>query len=221
LSQEISIQFTRFSAFYSPLIAAMAQRRVGPAGRSAYAGPAQSCYAGRVMDGEVRQMETERTAGAARRLLAALRAQLTLSRFHAVIGIVAGFVSIGVAVYSYLHSSGPAAPPAPPPPALGEILATVQDARTGGPIPDATMEVLTLNDSVVTTLAPERAGTARARLKEGTYRLRVIHSRYVAETRQVEIVAGHTAEVRVRLAQPAHKPSRIDQAVGRVRNLFR
>jgi hypothetical protein len=218
LGQEISIQFTRFSAFYSPLIAAMAQRRAGPAGRSAYAGPAQSCYACRVMVGEARQMESERTSGAVRRLLGALRAQLTLSRFHAAIGIIAGFVSMGVAVYSYLHSSGPAAPPAP---ALGEIVAMVQDARTGGPIPDATMEILTLNDSVVTTLAPERGGTARAKLKEGTYRLRVVHSRYVAETRQVEIVAGHTAEVRVRLAQPAHKPGRIDQAVGRVRNLFR
>jgi hypothetical protein len=170
------------------------------------------------MEGEARQMEAERTSGAVRRLLAALRAQLTLSRFHAAIGIVAGFVSIGVAVYSYLHSSGPAAPAAPAP---GEIVAMVQDARTGGPIPDATVEILTLNDSVVTTLAPNGAGTARAKVKEGTYRLRVIHSRYVAETRQVEIVAGRTAEVRVRLAPPAHKPSRVDQAVGRVRNFFR
>lgn len=170
------------------------------------------------MDGELRPMESERSLGAVQRLVAALRAQLTLSRFHAVVGIIAGFVSIGVGLYSYLHFSKPAAPPAP---VVGEIVAIVQDARTGSPIPDATLEILTLNDSVVTTLTPGSGGTARGRLKEGTYRLRVIHPRFAAETRQVQIVAGQTAEVRLRLVQPAPRAGRIDEAVGTVKKFFR
>lgn len=170
------------------------------------------------MDGELRPMGSERSLGVVRRLVAALRAQLTLSRFHAVIGIVAGFVSIGAGLYSYLHFSNPAAPPAP---VVGEIVAIVQDARTGNPVPDATVEILTLDDSVVTTLTPGNGGTARGTLKDGTYRLRVIHPRFVAETRQVQIVAGQTAEVRLRLVQPAARPGRIDEAVGAVKKIFR
>jgi hypothetical protein len=167
------------------------------------------------MEGELRPVETERSAGAVRRLIAALRAQLTLSRFHAVVGIIAGFVSIGVGLYSYLHFAKPAAP------VIGEIVAIVQDARTGSPVPDATVEILTLKDSVVTTMMPGSGGVARGTLKEGTYRLRVVHPRYVAETRQVQIVAGQTAEVRLKLVQPAPRAGRIDEAVGAVKRIFK
>ena len=169
------------------------------------------------MEGELRPVESGRSSGAVRRLIEALRAQLTLSRFHAVVGIIAGFVSIGVGLYSYLHFSKPEAPV----PVVGEIVAIVQDARTGSAVADATVEILTLKDSVVTTLTPGTGGMARGKLKEGTYRLRVVHPRYVAETRQVQIVAGQTAEVRLRLVQPAPKPGRIDEAVGAVKKIFR
>jgi hypothetical protein len=170
------------------------------------------------MDGELRPMVPGRSLGALGRLLAALRAHLTLSRFHALVGIVAGFVSIAAGLYTYLQFSGPAVAPAP---VVGEIVAIVQDARTGNPVPDATVEILTLDDSVVTTLTPGTGGMTRGTLKDGTYRLRVIHPRFVAETRQVQIVAGQTAEVRLRLVQPAPRPSRIDQAVGAVKKIFR
>jgi hypothetical protein len=167
------------------------------------------------MDGELRPVESERSAGAVRRLIGALRAQLTLSRFHAIVGIIAGLVSISVGLYSYLHFSKPAAT------VVGEIVAIVQDAKTGGPVPDATVEILTLKDAVVTTLAPGSGGVARGKVKEGTYRLRVAHPRYAAETRQVQIVAGQTAEVRLKLVQPTPRAGRVDEAVGAVKKIFR
>ncbi len=175
----------------------------------------QSCYSSRVMDGERRPADSEVSSGAVRRLVEALRAHLTLSRFHAIVGIIAGFVSIGVGLYSYLHFSKPAAP------VVGEIVAVVQDARTGKSVTDATVEILTLKDAVVTTLTPGAAGQARGRLKEGNYRLRVIHPSYVAEARQVQVVAGQTSEVRMRLVQPAPKAGPIDEAVGAVRKIFK
>jgi hypothetical protein len=83
------------------------------------------------------------------------------------------------------------------------------------------VEILTLKDSVVTTMMPGSGGVARGTLKEGTYRLRVVHPRYVAETRQVQIVAGQTAEVRLKLVQPAPRAGRIDEAVGAVKRIFK
>lgn len=174
-----------------------------------------SCYSSRVMEEEREPTDTEVSAGAVRRLVQALRGHLTLSRFHAIVGIIAGFVSISVGLYSYLHFSKPAAP------VVGEVVAVVQDARTGRPVTDATVEILTLKDAVVTTLTPGTEGQARGKLKEGIYRLRVIHPRYVAEARQVQIVAGQTSEVRLRLVQPAPKAGAIDEAVGAVKRIFK
>jgi len=167
------------------------------------------------MDGERRPIDSEVSSGAVRRLVQALRAHLTLSRFHAIVGIIAGFISISVGLYSYLHFSKPG------PLVVGEIVAIVQDARTGKPVPDATVEILTLKNAVVTTLTLGAEGQARGSLKEGTYRLRVIHSRFVAEVRQVQIVAGQTSEVRLKLFQPAPKAGPIDDAVGAVKRLFK
>jgi len=167
------------------------------------------------MDGERRPADSEVSSGAVRRLIEALRAHLTLSRFHAIVGIIAGFVSISVGLYSYLHFSKPGAP------VVGEIVAVVQDARTGKPVTDATVEILTLKDAVVTTLTPGAEGQARGRLKEGTYRLRVVHPRYVAEARQVQVVAGQTSEVRVKLVQPPPKAGALDEAVGAVKKIFK
>jgi hypothetical protein len=74
---------------------------------------------------------------------------------------------------------------------------------------------------VVTTLTPGTEGQARGRLAEGTYRLRVIHPRYVAEARQVQVIAGQTSEVRLRLVQPAPKAGALDEAVGAVKRIFK
>jgi hypothetical protein len=103
----------------------------------------------------------------------------------------------------------------------GEVVAIVQDARTGKPVPDAAVEILTLKDAVVTTLTPGADGQARGRLKEGMYRLRVTHPRFVAEARQVQVVAGQTSEVRLKLLQPAPKAGPVDEAVGAIKKIFK
>jgi hypothetical protein len=166
-----------------------------------------------VVDGE-REREEEVSAGAIRRLIRSVHAHLTLSRFQAIVGITAGFISITVGLYSYFHQR-------PSLPVTGEVVAILQDARTGRPVADASVEVLTLKNAVVTTLTPGAEGQARGKLKEGTYRLRVTHPRFTAEVRQVEIVAGQISEVRLKLAQSNPRASPVDDAVGAVKKIFK
>jgi len=168
-----------------------------------------------MMDAERRPTGAGVSDGAVRRLVQTLRDHLTLSRFHSIVGIIAGCISIGFGLYSYLHYSKPG------PPVIGDVVAIVQDARTGRPVTDATVEILTLKNAVVTTLTPGAEGQARGKVKEGTYRLRVVHPRYLTEARQVEVVAGHTSEVRLRLVQPPPKTGPIDDAVGAFKKIFK
>ena len=168
------------------------------------------------MEGERGPAASEVPSGVVGRLVHLVRDRLTLPRFHAIVGIIAGFVSIGVGTYSYLHLSKPA------PIVTGNVVAIVQDARTGKPIPDATVELLTLKDAVVTTLTPGAEGQARGKVKEGTYRLRAVHPRFVAEVRQVQVIAGQTSEVRLRLVPPAApKAGPVDETLGAVKKIFK
>lgn len=169
------------------------------------------------MDGERRVGATEVPSGAMGRLIEFVRTRVTLPRAHSVIGIIAGCLSITLGIYSYLHLGKPAVL------VTGDVVAIVQDGRTGRPMSDATVEVLTLKDAVVTTLVPGANGQARGKLKEGTYRLRVTHPRFVAETRQVQVVAGQISEVHVRLVPPAPPPKQgpVDEAVGAVKKLLK
>jgi hypothetical protein len=169
------------------------------------------------MDGERGVGATEVPSGAMGRLVEFVRTRVTLPRAHSIIGIVAGCLSITLGLYSYLHLGKPAVP------VTGDVVAIVQDGRTGRSVPDATVEVLTLRDALVTTLAPGTNGQARGKLKEGTYRLRVTHPRFVAETRQVQVVAGQISEVHVRLVPPPPPPKQgpVDEAVGTVKKLFK
>jgi len=122
-----------------------------------------------------------------------LRGHLSLSRVQATLGIIAALLSIGGFLYGYLRP-GKAAPVD-----QGEIVAIVQEAKSGRPVGDATVELLTPKDALVTTV-PSTGGEGRRQIKEGTYRLRVTHPRYATEVRQIQVVAGQTAEIRVRLA---------------------
>src|SRR5215470_14711633 len=98
------------------------------------------------MDGDRKPSATEVPSGAMGRLVEFVRTHVTLPRTHSIIGIIAGCLSITLGLYSYLHLGKPAVP------VTGEAVAIVQEARTGRPVPDATVEVLTLKDAVVTTL---------------------------------------------------------------------
>src|SRR5438034_1382667 len=94
------------------------------------------------MEGEHGPTVSEVPSGPAGRLIQFLRSYLTLPRTHSIIGIIAGCLSISLGLYSYLHLAKPAAP------VVGDLVAVVQDARTGKPVNDATVEILTLKEAV-------------------------------------------------------------------------
>lgn len=124
-------------------------------------------------------------------LLLRLRGGLSLSRVQAIFGLIAALLSISGALYGYLRPGRA--------PHAGDLVAVVQDARSGKAVPDALVEVLTPRDALVTTLGATD-GEARSQMKEGPYRLRVTHPRFAPEVRQIQVIAGQTTEVRVRLA---------------------
>lgn len=116
-----------------------------------------------------------------------------LSRVQAVVGVLAGCLTIVGTLVSY---TGLTKPPAP---VHGEIVALVQLANNHKPLPGATVEILTAQDAIVTTLNPEADGRITRKLKEGRYRLRVTHPNLVPESRFVEVYAGQQSQVRLAL----------------------
>ncbi|HEY7521292.1 MAG TPA: carboxypeptidase-like regulatory domain-containing protein [Methylomirabilota bacterium] len=145
-----------------------------------------------------------------------------LSRVQAVVGVLAGCLTIVGTLVSY---TGLTKPPAP---VHGEIIATVQLAANHRPLPGATVEILTAQDAIVTTLTPEADGRIARKLKEGRYRLRVTHPNLLPETRQVEVHAGQQSQVRVALVpRPAPRPIRsvanvsVVEQPGAVRTFFK
>jgi hypothetical protein len=85
---------------------------------------------------------------------------------------------------------------------------------------------LTPKDALVTTV-PSTGGEGRRQIKEGTYRLRVTHPRYATEVRQIQVVAGQTAEIRFRLApRPSGSPlapaeRAVNEGVEGLKKIFR
>ncbi len=152
-------------------------------------------------------------------LLERLRALVTLTRFQAIVGITAGFLSIGATVWGILFATRA--------PYSGEILLIVQEARSDKPLAAATVELLTPKDALITTLVT-KDGQARQKLTEGAYRLRVSHPGFTTEVRQIQVVPGQNQEIRVHLAaRPADKASSgdraspLDKATQDIRKLFR
>jgi hypothetical protein len=119
-----------------------------------------------------------------------LKGHLSLSRAQTIFGLIAALLSIGGTVYGYLKVTAP--------PDIGEVVAVVRD-RNDKPVPDATVEVLTPKDALVTSFSATEPPTGRHTLKEGTYRLRVTHPKFATETRTIEVLGGQTSEVRFRL----------------------
>lgn len=143
----------------------------------------------------------------------------SLSRFQSFVGLTAGILSIVGAVVSVTQFFKPG-------PGMGEIVAVVQEARSEKAVPDATIEILTPQNALITTLTPNASGRARQTLQEGSYRLRVSHPRFGAEVRPIQVVSGQTAEVPVRLHAGASSPLEhaeraVNAGVGAVRRLFR
>jgi Carboxypeptidase regulatory-like domain len=144
----------------------------------------------------------------------------SISGLQAAVGLTAGLISIVGAAYSAVQIFKS-------PPEHGEMVAIVREARTERPIADATIEVFTPQQALVTTLTPTSKGQIRHTLKEGPYRVRVSHPKFGAEVRQVVVQSGQTAEVRFQLVQRAGGSSPLGEAaravnegVGTVQRFF-
>jgi hypothetical protein len=107
-------------------------------------------------------------------------------------------------------------------PALGkgDLVAVIVDAKTETAVSNATVEILTLNNAVVTTLNSGFFGKVNSALDEGQYRIRIKHPKFGAEVRHVQIVSGQTAEIRIPLhsGPPLHEA--ISDGVNAVKRLF-
>ena len=131
--------------------------------------------------------------GGDRALLPRIRrlASTSLSRAQAIVGLVGAMLSIGGSVYGYVRATRPSD--------RGELVALVRESHNDKPVIDATIEVLTVNDALVTSFATTDMASSRRALKEGMYRVRVRHPRFASEARIVQVLAGETSEVRFRL----------------------
>lgn len=119
-----------------------------------------------------------------------LRRHVSLMGVRTVVLLVAASLSTGGYVYSYLKRVSL--------PTEGELLTVVRDPGDA-PLSDARVDVLTIDHAVVTSFSAAAPSGGPRVLKEGTYRLRVTHPRYAPETRLVQVIAGHTSEVRIRM----------------------
>ena len=127
----------------------------------------------------------------ASRWLSRIRGSISFAGVRTIVLLVAALLSISGYAYRYLQFASA--------PTEGELLTVVRDAG-GAPLSDARIAVLTPAEAPVTSFrAAAPTGGLRV-LKEGTYRVRVSHPRYVTETRMVQVIAGHPSEVRFTLS---------------------
>jgi len=117
---------------------------------------------------------------------------ISLSRIQTIVGLTAGLLSITFSLAAFLK-------PKPLPPGKGQLVTIVQDSKTDKAVSDATIEVLTSRDALITTLTPDSSGTVRYTLDEGRYRLRVSHPKYKEEVRDIQLTSNESTKVRVQL----------------------
>ena len=112
-------------------------------------------------------------------------------RAQAIVGVLTGVLSIAGALYSgvnYLVA-----------PKQGEVAALVRESRTDRPLADATVEVLTTEDALVTTLAPAADGWTRHPLYAGKYHIRVSRPGFGSDTKPIQVLPGRSVEVQFHL----------------------
>jgi len=133
---------------------------------------------------------------------------MSLSKFQTFVSLAAGILSIGGALVAIPGFFKPA-------PGKGELVAIVQDAKTEKAVSDATIEILTPQDALVTTLTPNSFGKAHCALDEGHFRVRVSHPRFGDEVREVQVVPTQVTEVRVQLRAATSLRRAVRRLVGR------
>jgi len=116
----------------------------------------------------------------------------SLASAQSVVGLLAGITSIGGALYSAVEYARPSR--------IGDVVAVVR-STDGDTQPQGSMvEVLTLENALVTTLTPTKDGRAQGAVAEGQYVLRASAPRFEPDTRTIEVQRGNRAEVRFALA---------------------
>ena len=130
----------------------------------------------------------------------------SLASLQSVMSFLVGLVSLTGALYSAMRFVKP--------PATGEVLAVVRAAKTDSALPGSAIEILTPQDALVATLTASDDGSARRALAEGSYRVRVTAPRFRAQTREVQVQRGATAEVRFELAQVSDGGHPVSRTVG-------
>ena len=139
-----------------------------------------------------------------------LRRPSSLSRLQALVGTLAGIISIGGAAFSVVQAGRSS---------TGDLVAIVKAAGGRVSVPDATVEVLTTGNAVVATLTPDATGRAARELPEGLYFVRISHPRYAADVRRVQVLPHQTVEVRATLRAGASYPA--DHAVSNTMNAIK
>jgi Carboxypeptidase regulatory-like domain len=136
------------------------------------------------------------------------------SHVQAVVGTLAGIVSITGAVFSVVQFARPAN--------SGDLVAIVQAAGSHQSVPDATVEVFTSQNALVAMLRPDATGRVTQELKEGVYVVRISHPRYAAEVHRVEVQPRRTVELRTTLRAGASSPIEraVNNGVGALRRAF-
>ena len=147
--------------------------------------------------------------------LPSLMGGLSLSRVQAVVGTLAGITSVVGAGFSLVQFARPAN--------TGDLVTIVQAAGSRGNVTDATIEVLTPENTIVATLTPDSSGRVTKELTEGVYVVRVSHPRYAPEVRRVQVIPRQTVEMRASLkagspsqakgSSAAKQPSPVNRAV--------
>jgi hypothetical protein len=140
---------------------------------------------------------------------------LSLSRFQAVVGTLAGIASISGAAFSLVQFARPAK--------TGDLVAIVKAAGSRGSVTDATVEVLTTQNAIVATLTPDSTGRVTQELTEGVYVVRISHPRYAAEVRRVQVLPRQTVEIRasLRAGSSSSLEHAVNSGVGAVRRALR
>lgn len=139
-----------------------------------------------------------------------------LSRVQTTVALITGLITIGGVILPLVGVM-------PVQHVHGEVVTVVRDAQSRRPVTNATIEIVTLDDAVITTLFSKEGGRARYLLKEGGYRLRVMHPKFNTQVRQIVIQPGQPAEIHFALAPiPRSQPKAVaaPEKVGAVRRFF-
>lgn len=123
---------------------------------------------------------------------------VSLSRVQAIVGTTAGVISITGALFSVTPLARLTS--------TGQLVATVQDAGTHRSVSDATIEVITPDNTIVASLTPDGSGRATQNLKEGVYIVRISHPRYAADVRRIQMQPRQTMEIKASLHAGSSSP---------------